>query len=364
MCNVEYKKSIIESTLASAKLYYDDRIKSIEQSAAADAAAAATVAMTSAATAPPAQPEPTAVSGSGSKSQIYSLFRRMSSSTSSKKKKDSSAKKSSLTSTQELKIKEDGDHQHREVDDHHQHNQHEDELADEETEAELEMIINNAEMSATEKASLLVGKIDRSVQVLDRLWQELNRRSLSYNNLLLSFYANLQLLQRSFELVQQKLNQNEQVAAKMNVASQIESDKLADELEKVKNFQLKISSYQPFIDNMCNHYTNVMQELQQACAATTTGGGDDTNDVDETTATLATSSTTARTRALGNITAKYEDLNLRWSNLQNQLQENYLHLYSLIESSGADIFIKLADSVQAPWQRAVSANNKIPYYIK
>lgn len=32
MCNIEYKKSIIESSLTSAKLYYDDRVKFIELS--------------------------------------------------------------------------------------------------------------------------------------------------------------------------------------------------------------------------------------------------------------------------------------------------------------------------------------------
>lgn len=349
MCNLEYKKSIIESTLASAKLYYDDRIKNIESD---ELTATITTTTTSGlGTTATNTNNPEIVNGS--KSQIYSLFglkRRMSSS-STKKNKSSTTKKSSqsVSSTssafQELKIKEDG-----EIDLNVNSNgeQPEDELLDEnlETEAELETILSSVEMNANEKAAILVGKIDRSVQTLDRLWQELNRQALTYNNLMVNFYNNLQQMQKSFECVQQKLNENETQAGQINVVNQIESDKLADELEKVKNFQLKISSYQPLIDNMCSHYTNVMQELQ-SCSE----GGDGEDLV-------------IRNRAQANIRVKYEDLNQRWSNLQNQLQENYLHLYSLIESSGADIFIKLADSVQTPWQRAVSANNKIPYYIK
>jgi hypothetical protein len=62
--------------------------------------------------------------------------------------------------------------------------------------------------------------------------------------------------------------------------------------------------------------------------------------------------------------AKFGDLSLRWANLQGHLQEKYLHVYSLIESSGASIFLKLAESVQPPWQRGISATNKVPYYIK
>lgn len=388
---MEYKKSIIESTLASAKLYYDDRIKSIEASAAAEASMATTTTSAAATATTQAAPQTeTSNGGGGSKSQIYSLFglkRRMSSTSSSKKKggakeTSSSSSKKSITSTSELKIKEDSDHHHETTTNgesqqqYHQGGGEETDLdtAEQhgtENENELEALVSG-EMSASEKASLLAAKIERSVQTLDRVWQELNRQALAYNNLLVNFGNNLQLLQKAFESVQARLNENEAVAAKMNVVNQIESEKLADELEKVKNFQLKISSYQPYMDNLCNHYTNVIQELQNcdstATAAVQAGsGGEDEDEYNEAAAAEAVGSMIggkSNGRALANIKAKFEDLNLRWSNLQNQLQENYLHLYSLIESSGADIFIKLADSVQSPWQRAVSANNKIPYYIK
>lgn len=356
MCNVEYKKSIIESTLASAKLYYDDRIKSIELSAAEAATTSAEGEGEGEVTSPAAAAATS--TGAGGKSQIYSLFglKRRISSSSSKKKKDKKGSTSSSTQLQELKIKEDGELGGGEfgvgqVNGNGVNEPVEDDQEETGEDNELELILNNTEMSANEKAALLVAKIDRSVQLLDRLWLELNRQSLSYNNTLINFSNNLQLLHKSFELVQQKLNQNEQLLGKINVVNQIvESDKLADELEKVKNFQLKVSSYQPLVDAMCNHYTNVLQELQHC----------EISDEHQ----QQQQQQTAKTPKLANLTAKFDDLNLRWSNLQNQLQENYLHLYSLIESSGADIFIKLADSVQPPWQRAVSANNKIPYYIK
>lgn len=362
MCNIEYKKSIIESTLASAKLYYDDRVKSIDLTAnnlASDGAAnAGAKKETAIATTPTAATTPTSTSSS-----LFGLRKKLS----SKKKKE---KKSSL---QELKIKEDtekespvgeaADSNHYDLTEHNlhhqQHQQHDyednlDLMDDNLVDDEFDLLLNgNPNMTPNELATHLINKIDRKVQLLDRLWQELNRQSLNYNNMLINFYNNLQLLYKSFELVNQKLNQHEQQAAKINIVNQIESDKLAEELEIVKTFQLKISSYQPLIDNMCTHYANIIQELQQ-CGSVYIRNQQQSI-IDQI--NMSSSGTTS-------MTAKFDDLNLRWSNLQNLLQENYLHLYSLIESSGADIFIKLADSVQSPWQRAVSANNKIPYYIK
>jgi hypothetical protein len=188
----------------------------------------------------------------------------------------------------------------------------------------------------------LIKKIDKKVQQLDRIWQELNRNSLNYNNLLYNFYQNLQNLNNSFELVSQKLNENEHLIAKLNIISEIDSDKLSEELEKVKNFQLRLSTYQPLIDDMCTQFTNINQELQ-SCGSLNENALSDTQNI---------------------LNSKFDDLNLRWSNIQSQLQEKYLHMYSLIESCGADIFLKLSDSVQPPWQRSISSNNKVPYYIK
>ena len=341
MCNVEYKKSIIESTLASAKLYYDDRIKNIDLTTPK---------------ATPEKPEPqTEAEPETNKSfSIFGLKRRKSSSS-----KSSSSKKDKKL-LQELKIKEDGETNGGEIelngDSHHLTDHMEDENEAQTDENELEQVLANTTLSSDEKSAILVGKIERNVHTLDRLWGELNRQSLNYNNTLINVFNNLQMLQKAFEVVQAKLNENEAVLGKINVVNQIESDKLADELEKVKQFQLKVSSYQPFVDSMCTHYTNVMQELQ-TCESSYLQALNDS-------AAVADDEEVKMVLKQPNITSKFDDLNLRWSNLQNKLQENYLHLYSLIESSGADIFIKLADSVQPPWQRAVSANNKIPYYIK
>lgn len=360
MCNIEYKKSIIESTLASAKLYYDDRIKNIELSTTTE-----TLAGQSGRGGGSGEVNNVDLAlgenGKSSSSSLFNLKRRLSS---SKKKKD---KKNAL---QELKIKEDSEKEteienapeqnkqhvvHINGGDNEQHVDNDLELEDNVDENEFDLLLNTS-MNANEIASHLVNKIDRKVQLLDHLWQELNRQSLNYNNTLINFFNNLQSLQKSFEIVNQKLNQNEQSIGKINISNQIESDKLAEELETVKNYQLKISSYQPFIDNMCNQYTNIIQELQHCGSCFIRNQVNSSDDLQN--------NNKLQQQKQSNITTKFDDLNLRWSNLQNQLQENYLHLYSLIESSGADIFLKLADSVQSPWQRAVSANNKIPYYIK
>lgn len=174
------------------------------------------------------------------------------------------------------------------------------------------------------------------MQQLDRLWQELNRQSLNYNNILINFQQNLQQIHKSFDLVNHELNENEQILASFISIPEIEADKLADELDKVKNFQLKLSSYQSHIDDMSLKFNSINQDLK-------------------------TCGSTSPIRTFSN---KFEDLCLRWTNLQNHIQEKYLHMYSLIESSGASIFLKLSDSVQTPWQRGISNTNKVPYYIK
>ena len=337
MCNIEYKKSIIESTLASAKLYYDDRIKNIENISRETNQ----VQTQNGENVNNTQSQPTT---STNGLTLTSLKKRLS----SKRKK----------SKPELKIKEENDNeqingdsdesksnplkessnpefsqskQNEDSDENNLTEQNEEEL-DEETD-----LISNSQMAPSELAAHLVNKIDRKVQLLDRLWQELNRQSLNYNNILINFYQNLQLLNKSFELVNQKLNENEHLVAKINTINELESEKLAEELEIIKNFQLRLSTYQPIIDEMCLQYSNINQELQN-CGSP------------KNTATMAFS-------------AKFDDLNIRWSNLQSQLQDKYLHIYSLVESSGANIFLKLADSVQSPWQRGISVN-KVPYYIK
>lgn len=359
MCNVEYKKSIIESTLASAKLYYDDRLKNIEQ--ATKESVSTTLPQTTVTTAGSGGVVATGSAAATSPSSIGSTFFGL------KRRLSSSSKKNTKAKNVVLQIKEETDKEGNEPATENAENVVDSSAgqsitspaAVDDLDLDDELDFFSSQMSPQEVAAQLVNKIDKKVQLLDRLWQELNRQSLGYNNLLVNFYQNLQLLNKSYDLVNQKLNENEQELNTMSnggsAISEIESDKLADELEKVKQFQLKVNSCQPMIDNMCNHYTNIMQDLQQSDAlCLKTNNKFNTN---------GTANAASNTTALSSMCSKFDDLNLRWTNLQNQLQENYLHIYSLIESSGADIFLKLVDSVQSPWQRGLSAN-KVPYYIK
>ena len=132
MCNIEYKKSIIESTLASAKLYYDDRVKNIEMTTVSineEVASANNNIMTH------------------SSSLILSNLKRKLSS--KKIKKD---KKSSF---QELKIKEENETDlNADADIADQFD--DDDALDE----EIDLLAKN-QMSPTEIADHLVNKIDR-----------------------------------------------------------------------------------------------------------------------------------------------------------------------------------------------------------
>ena len=66
-----------------------------------------------------------------------------------------------------------------------------------------------------------------------------NLLTLNYNNVLVNFYQTLQFINKSFETVSQKLNENEHLVARISLSTEIASDKLAEELESIKNFQLK-----------------------------------------------------------------------------------------------------------------------------
>ncbi len=308
MCNIEYKKSIIESSLASAKLYYDDRVKFIELSAEQDETLKAS----------------------------NDTCSRTTTTLSGLKKKLSSKKRKNEKKMKELKIDESSDNSNAKVSVALDYNSNEDEYLDDDDD-ELNF---NCDMPPSEIAKHLVDKIDKKVKLLDRLWQDLNIQAMNYNNKLLNFQSNLQYVQKSFESVSQKLDENEEKLALLNnnSVSEIESDKLAAELERVKNFQLKLSSDQPLIDDMCTRFNEINQDLKDF--------------------------ESKQHAVCSGFNTKFDDLNLRWSNLQNQLQDKYLHMYSLIESSGASIFLKLTDSVQSPWQRGISTSNKVPYYIK
>ncbi len=354
MCNVEYKKSIIESTLASAKLYYDDRLKSNEQlnNNIKEAAVHSNNNLNN--TSKPNDAPSVNVNGSIS-GGLFNLKKRLSLRKSKKNKENSKEEAENGFNKNELcETSLNNDTINIQVIDY------DEDSGDEHYVEPLDFFAaaSSSQQQPSEIAALLVSKIDRKVQILDRLWQDLNRQSLAYNNILINFYQNFLLLNKSFEMCDQKINENEQlIAQEIGQVSEIESDKLAEELEKVKQFQLKVSSFQPLIDNMCTNYANIMQDLAHTNFL---------NKKESSQNVLIESSNLEHSRLVNSsssIYAKFDDLNLRWTNLQNQLQETYLHIYSLIESSGADIFLKLSDSVQTPWQRGISAN-KVPYYIK
>jgi hypothetical protein len=336
-------------------LFHDDRINTIDESTNqinTNANSAAAPSSVSIITAP--------IPSHSSYSSLSNLRKRFSTSSSSSSRKKKSERQSGAVEI--LKIKEDNDASNltnSNIDESSsslsQHNyvnqdaaiesdhQDDEQLQHEDFDEEFN-IISNKNLTQHEIATLLINKIDRKVQSLDRLWQELNRQALNYNNTLMNFFQTLQQAHKSFELVNQKLNEKETLLATQfgNAidSTNIQSDKLALELEKIKQFQLDLSLHQPLIDDMCTHYANINQELRQ-CESYNSKG-----------------------LSQHMFNTKYDDLNLRWSNLQSQLQEKYLHMYSLVESSGANIFLKLADSVQTPWQRGVSTTNKVPYYIK
>jgi hypothetical protein len=324
--NIEYKKPIIESSLASAKLYYDDRVKFIELSTRDYSIEKDQY-----------EEGDEQTSQNNKEAQNTNSSNQLATSLSlSNIKKKFSTKMKNEKKLQELKINESNYvcNGENEIDNCIQTDNNEEfDLNDEDNN---NLLFDKQKLTPNEIAKHLVNKIDRKVQLLDRLWQELNRQSLNYTNILQNFYQNLQQIYKLFELVNQRLNENEQLLTTINSISEIQNDKLADELERVKNFQLKLSSYQPLIDEMCAKFENIKQELHN-CGSTSV------NSI---------------------FNSKFDDFNTRWSNLQKQLQEKYLHMYSLIESSGASIFLKLNDSVQSPWQRGISVTNKVPYYIK
>lgn len=342
MCNIEYKKSIIESTLASAKLYYDDRLKTN-----------ATTTTSTSANNNNNNNVNNQQQQTTTNSTLTSLRKRLSSSSLSRKKKD---KKQQQQQT-ELKIKEENEPSamtsldtlpdrsesllNQDIDEDNGDDDSLDDVTEMNENCEGNICLTDLSKSSSELATSLINKIDRKVLWLDRLWQDLNRQALTYDSMLANFYQSLLLLNKSFDLVAQKINENESLVAKINTlsTSEFDAEKLAAELEKIKNLQLRLSSYQPLLDEMSTQHANVNQELLKCASA------------------FANKPNTS-------VSTKFDDLNLRWSHLQNQLQEKYLHLYSLIESSGANIFLRLADSVQPPWQRGVSSQNKVPYYIK
>ncbi|CAF0734066.1 unnamed protein product [Brachionus calyciflorus] len=189
----------------------------------------------------------------------------------------------------------------------------------------------------------ILKKINQKIKSLDLNWTDLNQNFSNYEQKIHSLYQTLTQLNKSFSNVAQKLDENETILDSLN--SSIDHNEISDEnqltenLEKVKMFQISINTMQSNIEEMNNHFSNLNQDLQFF---------DQTNNLS--------------LDLMQNIQNKYDDLNLRWSSLQQHIQEIYLHLYSLAETPESNIFFKLSGSVQPPWQRSISSN-KIPYYI-
>jgi hypothetical protein len=191
------------------------------------------------------------------------------------------------------------------------------------------------QMNETEQSNFIINKIQTKVKLLLYLWKNLNKKTNDYNTYLLSQYESIQQLNKIFDLINQKLNENEHLInglKEINREQLInENDKLAENLDRIKNIQLHLTSYQPLIDDMNLKHKNLNDNLNRI----------DASSIDD----------------------KCNDLNKRWLSLNNTLQEKYNNLYNLIESSGANIFLKLSESVSTPWQRCVSQINKLPYYM-
>lgn len=349
--NIEYKKPIIESTLASAKLYYDDRITSNKMKRNDDddqRISETDIISDSSLASSPTTYEPTTQQELPASTNSNSILNGLKKKINSKKKKHNNTNSEYLM-MMDLKIKEDIDDKEKEnneIEIKKLQAENEEEFDDDEIE-ESTLFLDDPNLKPNEIADILVSKIEKNVKILDKLWQELNRQSLNFTTLLLSLHQMLTQINKSFELINQKINEKEQIINRSFNGSidEIEHDKLAEEFESVKNFQLHLSSLQPLIDEISSLYLKVNQLLEQC--------GNSLN--------LNRSSTQSEII----FKAKYDDLNQQWNIIQNKLQKKYLNLHSLIESSGANIFLKLVnESVQSPWQRSVSNSNKVPYYIK
>lgn len=262
MCNIEYKKSIIESTINSAKLFYNDKKK---------------------------------VTG---------------------------------------KVMNGNDESDDDDD------EYEDELIIDQDIETQEDFINILSMDEIQQAEFIVNKVEKKLENLQNLWRKLNKNTTSFNERLIKIAHDIQLLNRTFDNLNLKLNESETQIIKLNVPENIDNEQLAEELDSIKCLQNKVASYQALVDDMSLKYNNFNHDINQLVISK--------NNL------IANSS----------IESKYQDLIRRWTHLTNLLQEKYTNLYNFIEITGANIFLKLNESVQQPWQRGILSHNKLPYYIK
>lgn len=186
--------------------------------------------------------------------------------------------------------------------------------------------------------------MEKKVAYLEKKWQSLNKDFVNFEQKIHSFYQNLLLLNRSFINVNQKLEENETIleglSSNLDHNEILDENQLTENLEKVKIFQISATALQPLIEDMNKNFSNLSLDIQ-----------------------YLSQTIDLNVESIHHIQNKYDDLNLRWTSLQQHIQEIFLNLYSMAETPESNIFFKLSASVQPPWQRSIS-KNKIPYYIK
>ena len=172
------------------------------------------------------------------------------------------------------------------------------------------------QMNETEQSKFIINKIETKVKILKYFWKKLNKRTQDYNFYLINLYQSLQQLNKICDSVNQKFNEYEQLISKLEEYSENskeklinENEKLAENLNYIKNLQSGLNKCQSQIEDMNLKYRNLKDELIQISPPVIS------------------------------IDDRCNDLNKRWLALNSLLQEKYDNLYNLIEISGADIFL-------------------------
>jgi hypothetical protein len=206
----------------------------------------------------------------------------------------------------------------------------------------------------SDQADYVVNKIQKKVRLLDFTWSVLNTKTNEYSQYLLNTHKTLFDLNKSYDTLCQAINESEQQISELNLSTQVvhevtsaektsvyvsSIEKIIENLNKLKVIQINLNTNLSLIEDVKVKY----EGLKAQCSTTTSTDFD----------------------------LKFTNLFKRWSNLISLLNDNYTKLCGMIDmySSGSGdsvggLYLQLNNSVQAPWQRAVSSANKVPYYIK
>jgi hypothetical protein len=214
----------------------------------------------------------------------------------------------------------------------------------------------------TEQAQYVIGKIQKKVKHLESTWSILNKNTAEFNQYLVNMHRALFDLNRPYDALCQVINDNERQINDLNqstIQTMVHGDgasrvtdtngtsptsveKIIDNLNKLKAIQISLNANMALIEDVKTKYENL--KLQS-------GTGSKLSEFD----------------------LKYTTLFKRWSNLISQLNASYTRLCGLIDMysnegdsatiGSGSLYLQLTNSVQAPWQRAISSTNKTPYYI-